>query len=64
MITGVDRLALLGKHAEALMAGCARDEVPLERLSTTALNRLLTARILWRPGTSKAGSNWLLRCAI
>ena len=47
--TGVERLALLGKHAEALMAGYARDEVPLEELSTTALNRLLAARILWRP---------------
>ncbi|MFY0990440.1 hypothetical protein [Halomonas sp. C05BenzN] len=47
--TGAERLALLGKHAEALMAGYARDEVPLEGLSTTALNRLLAARILWRP---------------
>ncbi|MGE4532249.1 hypothetical protein [Halomonas sp.] len=47
--TGVERLSLLGKHAEALMAGYARDEVPLEGLSTTALNRLLAARILWRP---------------
>ena len=47
--TGVERLALLGKHAEALMGGYARDEVPLEGLSTTALNRLLAARILWRP---------------
>lgn len=47
--TGVERLALLGKHAEALMAGYTRDEVPLEGLSTTALNRLLAARILWRP---------------
>jgi len=47
--TGVERLALLGKHAEALMAGYAREEVPLEGLSTTALNRLLAARILWRP---------------
>ncbi len=46
---GVERLALLGKHAEALMAGYACDEVPLEGLSTTALNRLLAARILWRP---------------
>lgn len=47
--TGVERLVLLGKHAEALMAGYAREEVPLEGLSTTALNRLLAARILWRP---------------
>jgi hypothetical protein len=47
--TGVERLALLGKHAETLMAGYARDEVPLAGLSTTALNRLLAARILWRP---------------
>ncbi|MCG5515364.1 MULTISPECIES: hypothetical protein [unclassified Ectothiorhodospira] len=47
--TGVERLALLGKHAETLMAGYACDEVPLEGLSTTALNRLLAARILWRP---------------
>lgn len=47
--TGVERLALLGKYAEALMAGYARDEVPVETLSTTALNRLLAARILWRP---------------
>lgn len=47
--TGVERLALLGKHAEVLMAGYARDEVPLAGLSTTALNRLLAARILWRP---------------
>lgn len=46
---GVERLALLGKHAEALMAGYTRDEVPLEGLSSTALNRLLAARILWRP---------------
>ncbi|MCA1769925.1 MAG: hypothetical protein LC652_08260 [Halomonas sp.] len=47
--TGAERLALLGKHAEALMAGYARDEVPLAGLSKTALNRLLAARILWRP---------------
>ena len=47
--TGVERLALLGKHADALMAGYTRDEVPLAGLSTTALNRLLAARILWRP---------------
>ncbi|WP_458526455.1 hypothetical protein [Onishia taeanensis] len=47
--TGVERLTLLGKHAEALMAGYTRDEVPLEGLSTTALNRMLAARILWRP---------------
>lgn len=47
--TGTERLALLGKHAEALMAGYARDEVPLAGLSKTALNRLLAARILWRP---------------
>ncbi|MCG5502135.1 hypothetical protein [Ectothiorhodospira lacustris] len=46
---GVERLALLGKHAETLMAGYTCDEVPLEGLSTTALNRLLAARILWRP---------------
>ena len=47
--TGVERLALLGKHADALMAGYTQDEVPLAGLSTTALNRLLAARILWRP---------------
>lgn len=47
--TGAERLALLGKHAEPLMAGYARDEVPLEGLSSSALNRLLAARILWRP---------------
>ncbi|WP_412852206.1 hypothetical protein [Ectothiorhodospira shaposhnikovii] len=46
---GIDRLGLLGRHAETLMAGYARDEVPLEGLSTQALNRLLGARILWRP---------------
>ncbi|SHJ96379.1 hypothetical protein [Halomonas caseinilytica] len=47
--TGVERLALLGKHADALMQGYSRDEVPLEALSETALRRLLAARIVWRP---------------
>lgn len=47
--TGVERLALLGKHAEALMAGYTRDEVPLSDLSEPALRKLLAARILWRP---------------
>ncbi|MDR5858457.1 hypothetical protein FZZ93_16915 [Halomonas eurihalina] len=47
--TGVERLALLGKHAEALMQGYSRDEIPLEALSDTALRRLLAARIVWRP---------------
>lgn len=47
--TGAERLALLGKHAEALMHGYARDEVPLEALSDSALRKLLAARILWRP---------------
>ncbi|MDT8893947.1 hypothetical protein RSO41_04700 [Halomonas sp. I1] len=47
--TGVERLALLGKHADALMQGYSRDEVPLDTLSETALRRLLAARIVWRP---------------
>ncbi|MCW4152910.1 hypothetical protein OM427_25695 [Halomonas sp. 18H] len=47
--TGVERLALLGKHAEALMQGYSRDEVPLANLSERALNKLLAARIVWRP---------------
>ncbi|MBZ5875276.1 hypothetical protein [Chromohalobacter israelensis] len=47
--TGVERLALLGKHADALMQGYSRDEVPLEALSDSALRRLLAARIVWRP---------------
>ncbi|WP_275287291.1 hypothetical protein [Halomonas elongata] len=47
--TGVERLALLGKHADALMQGYSRDEVPLDTLSDTALRRLLAARIVWRP---------------
>ncbi|MCG6657869.1 hypothetical protein HOP52_08885 [Halomonas campisalis] len=47
--TGAERLALLGKHAEALMAGYTRDEVPLAALSEAALRKLLAARILWRP---------------
>ncbi|MFM9269003.1 hypothetical protein ACJ7V3_01900 [Halomonas elongata] len=47
--TGVERLALLGKHAEALMQGYSRDEIPLEALSDTTLRRLLAARIVWRP---------------
>lgn len=47
--TGVERLALLGRHAEALMQGYANDQVPLEGLSNTALRKLLSARIVWRP---------------
>ena len=47
--TGAERLALLGKHAEALMAGYTRDEVPLAALSEGALRKLLAARVLWRP---------------
>ncbi|MDR5875526.1 hypothetical protein [Vreelandella gomseomensis] len=47
--TGVERLALLGRHAEALMQGYANDQVPLEGLSHTALRKLLSARIVWRP---------------
>lgn len=47
--TGVERLSLLGRHAESLMQGYAHDEVPLEGLSNTALRRLLAARIVWRP---------------
>ncbi|MFG6668553.1 hypothetical protein ACGK9R_15800 [Halomonas sp. HNIBRBA4712] len=49
MTQGVERLALLGKHAEALMQGYVEDEVPLAELSTQALRKLLAARILWRP---------------
>ncbi len=47
--TGSERLALLGKHSEALMQAYTRDEVPLESLSDSALRKLLAARILWRP---------------
>lgn len=47
--TGVERLALLGRHAEALMQGYTQEEVPLAGLSATALRRLLAARIVWRP---------------
>ena len=47
--TGSERLALLGKHADALMQAYTRDEVPLESLSDSALRKLLAARILWRP---------------
>ena len=47
--TGVERMALLGKHADALMQGYTRDEVPLDTLSDSALRKLLAARILWRP---------------
>ncbi len=49
MTTGVERLALLGRHAEVLMQGYTQDEVPLAGLSTSALRKLLAARIVWRP---------------
>ncbi|MAX33626.1 MAG: hypothetical protein CME72_11260 [Halomonadaceae bacterium] len=49
LTTGTERLALLGKHADALMQGYTRDEVPLEALTDAALRKLLAARILWRP---------------
>ena len=47
--TGAERLALLGKHAERLMQGYTRDDIPLEGLSDGALRKLLAARVLWRP---------------
>lgn len=47
--TGAERLTLLGKHAERLMQGYTRDDVPLEGLSDGALRKLLAARVLWRP---------------
>nr|WP_284041533.1 hypothetical protein [Halomonas olivaria] len=47
--TGSERLALLGRHADVLMQGYTRDEVPLDNLSDSALRKLLAARLLWRP---------------
>ncbi|WAM56240.1 hypothetical protein [Vreelandella venusta] len=47
--TGAERLALLGKHAERLMQGYTRDDVPLDGLNDSALRKLLAARLLWRP---------------
>mgnify|MGYP000052320403 FL=1 len=49
LTTGVERLALLGRHADVLMQGYTQDEVPLEGLSSNALRKLLAARLLWRP---------------
>lgn len=49
MTTGVERLALLGRHSETLMKGYVSDDVPLEGLSSNALRRLFAARIVWRP---------------
>ncbi|SFC03577.1 hypothetical protein SAMN05660443_1246 [Marinospirillum celere] len=47
--TGVERLSLLGKHAEALMQGYIGEEVDPSAFSETALKKLMAARILWRP---------------
>ena len=49
LTTGVERLALLSRHSEALMQGYVSDDVPLEGLSSNALRKLLAARIVWRP---------------
>ncbi|MDR9467329.1 hypothetical protein [Marinospirillum sp.] len=46
--TGVERLALLGKHAQALMQGYVGEEVDPSAFSETALKKLQAARILWR----------------
>ncbi|WP_114418505.1 hypothetical protein [Marinospirillum perlucidum] len=46
--TGVERLALLGKHAEALMQGYLGEEVDPAAFSESALKKLLAARILWQ----------------
>lgn len=50
--TGQERLALLGKHAAALMQGYVGEEVDPAAFSETALKKLLAARILWRPDDS------------
>lgn len=47
--TGAERLALLGKHATALMQGYVGEQVDETAFSDTALKKLLNARILWRP---------------
>ncbi|SFX66337.1 hypothetical protein [Marinospirillum alkaliphilum] len=47
--TGAERLALLGKHAQALMQGYIGEQVDESAFSDAALKKLLAARILWRP---------------
>ena len=50
--TGVERLNLLGKHADVLMQGYLGEAVPIEALSSDALRKLLAAHIVWRPDDS------------
>lgn len=47
--TGSERLALLGKHHQALMKGYLDGYVDETSFSDTALKRLIVARILYRP---------------
>lgn len=46
---GRERLALIGKHAEALIQGYLNGHIDETALSEVALNKLIDARILWRP---------------
>ncbi|WP_088329803.1 hypothetical protein [Lacimicrobium sp. SS2-24] len=46
---GRERLALIGKHADALMQGYLKGHIDETALSENALNKLIDARILWRP---------------
>jgi hypothetical protein len=46
---GQERLFLLGKHAEALMQGYATGYIDEGQFSANTLEKLMQARILWRP---------------
>jgi len=49
---GVERLALVGKHAKALMQGYLQGEVEQEALSEQAARKLIAARVLYQPDDS------------
>jgi len=53
MRVGAERLALIGKHAEALMQGYLQGEIDETQFSPQALSKLASARILYQPDESK-----------
>lgn len=49
---GAERLALIGKHAKALMEGYLQGEIEPSALSEQAARKLLAARVLYQPDES------------
>ena len=51
---GVERLSLIGKHADQLMQAYVSGHLDEASFSEQALNRLVKARVVWRPDEQQA----------